>query len=428
MTELPKGWAIARLGDVAVNRDRERVPVNAKDRSARSGDVPYYGAAGQVGWIDRPLFDERLLLLGEDGVQFFDADKTKAYVVSGPSWVNNHAHVLSEVEAVSLSYLMHYLNQFDYQGYANGTTRLKLTRSAMDEIPVRLGPTAEQERIVAAIDEAFSKLDAGEAGLRRVRRLLERLRSSAIDAAIPQPGESGVRVARLGDLATDRSVGLDCPRARQSPTEGSHRYVRMGDIDANGKLNAGRLVWIRASSEEAERYALQVGDVLFNTRNSRELVGKTGLVDASAERALYNNNLLRIRFLPEISPRFAHLAMNGSRFREQLEKVKRATTSVAAVYSKDLVELEIAFPPADEQVRRVEAAERALSFVEAGERALDLALGRSTALRRSVLKAAFEGRLVPQDPSDEPASVLLDRIRAERSAQPVAKRRARQTA
>ncbi len=85
-------------------------------------------------------------------------------------------------------------------------------------------------------------------------------------------------------------------------------------------------------------------------------------------------------------------------------------------------------PPLEEQARIVAEVERQLSFVEACERAVDVGLARSAGLRRSVLKAAFEGRLVPQDPSDEPASVLLDRIRAERAAQPVAKRRARQTA
>jgi type I restriction enzyme S subunit len=92
---------------------------------------------------------------------------------------------------------------------------------------------------------------------------------------------------------------------------------------------------------------------------------------------------------------------------------------------KDMV---LSLPPAEEQARIVTEVERQLSFVDACERAVDVGLARSAGLRRSVLKAAFEGRLVPQDPSDEPASVLLDRIRAERAAQPVTKRRARSTA
>jgi type I restriction enzyme S subunit len=80
--------------------------------------------------------------------------------------------------------------------------------------------------------------------------------------------------------------------------------------------------------------------------------------------------------------------------------------------------LPIALPPLEEQARIVAELERQFSFVDACERAVDAGLARSAALRRSVLKAAFEGRLVPQDPSDEPASVLLERIRAERAAAP----------
>ena len=81
-----------------------------------------------------------------------------------------------------------------------------------------------------------------------------------------------------------------------------------------------------------------------------------------------------------------------------------------------LATLPVPVPPSNEQVRIADEGERQLSFIEACERAIMAAAGRSAALRRSVLKAAFEGRLVPQDPSDESASVLVERIRAERRA------------
>ena len=88
----------------------------------------------------------------------------------------------------------------------------------------------------------------------------------------------------------------------------------------------------------------------------------------------------------------------------------------------------VPLPPTEEQRRIVAEVERQFSFIEACERAIDVGLARSAGLRRSVLKAAFEGKLVPQDPSDEPASVLLERIRAERAAAPKAARHSRRTA
>src|SRR5688500_13358035 len=91
---LPVGWLQTRLEDVVEIRDDLREPVNRKERACRQGPYPYYGATGQVGWIDDFLMDGDYVLLGEDGVDFLDPYRPKAYLVSGKCWVNNHAHVL----------------------------------------------------------------------------------------------------------------------------------------------------------------------------------------------------------------------------------------------------------------------------------------------------------------------------------------------
>ena len=449
MTELPRGWAMARFGDVAVNRDRERVPVNAKDRSARSGDVPYYGAAGQVGWIDKPLFDERLLLLGEDGVQFFDADKTKAYMISGPSWVNNHAHVLSEAEGVSLSYLTHYLNQFDYQGYANGTTRLKLTRSAMDEIPMRVAPSAEQQRIVAAIDEAFSKLDAGEAGLRTVRQLLKRMSDAVLAAAVTGHLVSQDRTnTPAAKLLAD--LGIEPIDAEGLPT--GWAKVRLGDVASVGSgTTPGRDrtdYWERGTIPWVTSGLITRGTI----REAREFVAERALRETSLRLwpagtllvAMYGEGQTRGRCAELGIEATCNQACAAISLREPFGAYKSfVRLSFDANYTANrrlasggvqpnlnaglIKDMTLSLPPPEEQARIVSEVEQQLSFIEAAERAVDAGLARSAVLRRSVLKAAFEGRLVSQDPTDEPASVLLDRIRASRSAQPVVTRRVRET-
>ncbi|MBX3380849.1 MAG: restriction endonuclease subunit S, partial [Phycisphaeraceae bacterium] len=138
-------------------RDDLRKPVNAEERARRGGRFPYYGATGQVGWIDDFLMDGEYVLLGEDGAPFLDPSRDKAYMVSGKSWVNNHAHVLRGIEGVCRNrFLLHALNHADYRGYANGTTRLKLTQTAMRRLPIPLPPPREQDRIVAKIEELFS--------------------------------------------------------------------------------------------------------------------------------------------------------------------------------------------------------------------------------------------------------------------------------
>ncbi len=160
LTGGTEGWREVRLGEVADVLDSKRKPVNSKERAGRAGSVPYYGATGQVGTIDTHLFDEELVLLGEDGAPFLDLAKPKAYLISGKSWVNNHAHVLRCREGTyTNTLLVHFLNDLNYLPYVNGTTRLKLTQGSMNEIPVTVPPLATQERIVEILEEQFSRLD-----------------------------------------------------------------------------------------------------------------------------------------------------------------------------------------------------------------------------------------------------------------------------
>jgi type I restriction enzyme S subunit len=163
---IPDGWYSLPLEQVAEIHDSLREPVNAKERANRVGPYPYYGATGQVGWIDGYRQDGEYVLLGEDGAPFLDPTKAKAYLVQGKCWVNNHAHVLRAKEGVCINkYLLYTLNAADYRGYANGTTRLKLTQAAMKQMPIPLAPYAQQSQIVAKLDEVFSDLDAGVANL-----------------------------------------------------------------------------------------------------------------------------------------------------------------------------------------------------------------------------------------------------------------------
>lgn len=160
MTVICPAWEVRALGDLVEILDAKRIPLSAKARADRPGSVPYYGAAGRVGWVDVPLFDEPLVLLGEDGIQFFDPRKPKSYLIAGPAWVNNHAHVLRTRPAIDRLFLNYYLNYADYRGFVNGTTRLKLTQSAMRRLPIPLPPLDEQRRIVDLLEDHLSRLDA----------------------------------------------------------------------------------------------------------------------------------------------------------------------------------------------------------------------------------------------------------------------------
>ena len=159
---LPQGWAVCRLEDVCQICDNQRQPINSTERQERKKRAqtlyPYYGATGQVDWIDDYMLDGTFILLGEDGAPFLEKFADKAYVVSGKIWVNNHAHILKP--NCDITYLTYYLNRYDYSKCVNGSTRLKLTQADMKNMTIVLPPLVEQHRIAGRIENIFRMLDA----------------------------------------------------------------------------------------------------------------------------------------------------------------------------------------------------------------------------------------------------------------------------
>ncbi len=211
-SSVPEGWALAPLGGVVENLDRLRVPVNADERSRRTGAIPYFGATGQVGWIDDYLFDEELVLLGEDGAPFLDLLKPKAYRVRGKTWVNNHAHVLRAIPGVLAGYLETCLNQAEYHRFVTGTTRLKLPQSDMNVLPIPLPPEAEQHRIVAEVERRLSVVDELEATVEKNIARCARLRQSILKMAfegrlVPQDPNDEPASAMLERIRSARPAG-----------------------------------------------------------------------------------------------------------------------------------------------------------------------------------------------------------------------------
>ena len=181
---LPKKWIRTAVNNCVEILDSKRIPINLNERKQRQGNIPYYGSTGQVGWIDDYLFDEDLVLLGEDAAPFLDHFKNKAYLVSGKSWVNNHAHVLKGFKNLLLNrFLCHFLNQFDYNEFVTGTTRLKLNQTRMRMIPILLPPLNEQKRIVAKIESIFAEIDAIEQYVKSTLQLLDQLKNSTLKQA-----------------------------------------------------------------------------------------------------------------------------------------------------------------------------------------------------------------------------------------------------
>ena len=212
--EVPGNWVWTYLTKgYADCLDRYRKPINATERSNRNGEVPYYGATGQVGWIDDYLTDENLVLVGEDGAPFLDYLKEKAYIIDGKAWVNNHAHILKSFYGeIGNKYLMHYLNIFNFKEYVNGTTRLKLTQSSLNIIPIPLPPLAEQQRIVDRIESLFDQLDQAKALIQEALDSFETRKAAILHRAFTGELTKKWRVAKILDTPEGIYNNIICDR------------------------------------------------------------------------------------------------------------------------------------------------------------------------------------------------------------------------
>jgi type I restriction enzyme S subunit len=144
-------WEEVRLGDVAECLDNKRIPLNSAEREKMKGDIPYYGANGIVDYINDYIFDEKLILLAEDGGNFDEfSTKPIAIRVKGKSWVNNHAHILRPLN-IDYDYLFYELVHKDIRKYINGTTRSKLTRGEMIKILILAPKNIKEQKAIAQI-------------------------------------------------------------------------------------------------------------------------------------------------------------------------------------------------------------------------------------------------------------------------------------
>jgi type I restriction enzyme S subunit len=141
-----KNWVIQNFGEIVINKDSQRKPVKESDRSSQEKIYPYYGATGIIDYVDDYLFDERSLLIEEDGMNLVTRNKPIALIAMGKYWVNNHAHVVSEKSSINLIYLCHFLNYLDINKYVTGIDQKKLNRNNLDKIPVSIPPISLQNQ------------------------------------------------------------------------------------------------------------------------------------------------------------------------------------------------------------------------------------------------------------------------------------------
>ena len=359
----------------------------------------------------------------------------------------------------------------------DGTTVNSIETGRLHALSVPVAPHNEQLRIVAKIEELFSELDKGIESLMTARAQLKIYRQALLKHAFegkltaqwrvdnPDKVESADallnRIQReraehyqqqvaewqvagkqrskpkapksLSPLTAEELAELNVPNewlgaklglmtcsveygtAAKSSVAGKCPVLRMGNIK-NGRFDWTDLVF---TDDEAEisKYILKNGDVLFNRTNSPELVGKSAYF-GTERSAVFAGYLIRINQIPTIADgRFVCYFLNSQVAKQYGNRVKTDGVNQSNINGDKLVNYPFPFCPLSEQLVIVELLDARLSEVDQLDQTISISLEKAEALRQSILKKAFSGQLVPQDPNDEPASALLARIKAEKFTQ-----------
>lgn len=366
------------------------------------------------------------------------------------------------------------------ESIGTGSTFSGINRDKVESLPINIAPQKEQIRIAYKLEELFSELDAGVKELKAAQTKLSQYRQSLLKSAVegsltqqwraensgkvqetgaqllarilkqrreqwqqqklaefaekgktppknwqdvyPEPVQpdttdlpklpTGWVWASVDQLALNKRYGSS---SKTNDDSSGVPVLRMGNIQ-DGKLDYSNLKYLPVDHKEFPDLLLNDGDLLFNRTNSAELVGKSAVYRDIGKPVSYASYLISVTFTEYFLPEIAAHYINSILGKKWLAEVMNQTAGQANVNGTKLGELAIPLPPFAEQLALIQGITNEFDSIDRQIEATALGLKQSEAQRKNILKSAFSGQLVPQDPTDEPASVLLEKIKLERDA------------
>jgi type I restriction enzyme, S subunit len=290
----------------------------------------------------------------------------------------------------------------------SGTTRKRISRKNLASIRFPLPPLVEQRRIVAMIEEQLSRLDAAERSLNLATARARRAKVLILNAAFSAVHET-VPLHRVAEVRLGRQRS---PKNHVGPS--MRPYLRAANVTWDG-LKLDDVKEMNFTPAEAATYELKPGDVLLaEASGSASEVGKPVVWRGEILGCCFQNTLIRVRSESEL-PEYLRLVFLRSALLGQFAQAAPGV-GIHHLGSSRLAAWSIPVVDSSEQAVLVSNVEHAFSLVDAAQTRLADVGARAASLRRAILAQAFRGELVPQDPNDESAGVLLDWVAAERSA------------
>ena len=399
--EVPEGWCITDIGELLINRDGERKPVSLAIRSKQKNKVyDYYGAAGVIDKVDNYLFDECLLLIGEDGANLLSRNKNNAFLADGKYWVNNHAHVLDTIDKFILSYVAIVINSMKLDDYITGSAQPKLSQDNLNKIPIFLPPLNEQKRIMTELERWFALIDQIDQGKVDLQETIKQTKSKILDLAIhgklvPQDPNDEPAIELLTRINPDFTP-CDNGHSRKFPQSWCSVTVNdvcsiIGGVSYNkadiqdtgirvlrgGNIQNGKIidcfddVFIPLSYQNNDNQ-VQHGDIIVvASTGSQTLIGKTGFADRDIPKTQIGAFLRIVRPKQKALSPYIRLIFQTDDYKGYIRNVAKGS-NINNVKNAHLQNYHIYLPPLEEQQRIVQKIEALFSVFDNVQKALEV--------------------------------------------------------
>lgn len=427
--KLPKGWEETTIGAIANVQMGQSPPSSSYNQEGRG--IPFFQGKAEFTelypivskWCDEPqrIAQENDILLS------VRAPVGSVNIADVPCCIGRGlASIRYDYCTKFLFYFFQVIEKkLDEQG--TGTTFRAISGDVIKNFPCLFPPLAEQERIVAKIEELFSSLDAGVESLKAAREQLKVYRQAVLKRAFEgKLTNENVKDGELPEgwkLLPLKKIVKPVDGLRRGPFGGAikkscfiakgYKIYEQGNA-INDDPYRGEYFISEAKYNELKNFAIKPGDFIVSCSGT---LGRIMQIPLEAIPGVINQALLRIRLNNEVVDDDFFLQYFRSQFfQKKLIAQSQGTAMSNMVGIKDLRETLLYIPPLDTQINIITEIESRFSVCDKLEESIERGIGQAEALRQSILKKAFEGRLVPQDPKDEPASVLLERIQSEKNA------------
>jgi type I restriction enzyme, S subunit len=309
----------------------------------------------------------------------------------------------------------------EFRHVSRGTTISGVTKKQVEQSPFLVPPLAEQRRIVAEIEKQFTRLDAARKAIEIGAHRIERFRSAFLEQRF---SECKRDTHMLGEIA-DVQGGIQ-KQPKRTPATNSYPFLRVANV-LRGRLLLNEVHRIELFNGELERLRLQSGDLLIVEGNgSPAEIGRMAIWDGSIQDCVHQNHIIRARLRPGVLPEFIAAYWNSPSGAQAVRSVASSTSGLHTLSVSKVKAIRCPVVSPAKQRAAVSQIQQMTSIVDALGSSLTASDLRSRRIRRAILAKAFSGQLVQQDPNDEPASVLLERIRVNRpdaSKNPVRRKR-----